>query len=82
MLWVTNLTVTIPDVPEWDRRELNFERDMLGLYVSGPAAAGTCALMPPPAGGICRRRTRTCATAETVTILGNAAPAFRVVSPN
>ena len=29
------LTVTIPDVPEWDRREkLNFERDMLGLYVS------------------------------------------------
>ncbi len=29
------LTVTIPDVPDWDRREkLNFERDMLGLYVS------------------------------------------------
>jgi len=29
------LTVTIPDAPEWDRREkLNFERDMLGLYVS------------------------------------------------
>ena len=29
------LTVTIPDVPEWDRREkLNFERDMLGLYDS------------------------------------------------
>lgn len=29
------LTVSIPDVPEWDRREkLNFERDMLGLYVS------------------------------------------------
>lgn len=29
------LTVTIPEVPEWDRREkLNFERDMLGLYVS------------------------------------------------
>ena len=30
-----DLTVTIPNVPEWDRREkLNFERDMLGLYVS------------------------------------------------
>lgn len=29
------LTVTIPDVPDWERREkLNFERDMLGLYVS------------------------------------------------
>lgn len=29
------LTVTIPEVPDWDRREkLNFERDMLGLYVS------------------------------------------------
>ena len=29
------LTVTIPDVPDWDRREkLNLERDMLGLYVS------------------------------------------------
>ena len=29
------LTVTIPEVPDWERREkLNFERDMLGLYVS------------------------------------------------
>lgn len=30
-----DLTVTIPEVPDWERREkLNFERDMLGLYVS------------------------------------------------
>lgn len=30
-----DLTVQIPDVPEWERRDkLNFERDMLGLYVS------------------------------------------------
>ena len=29
------LTVTIPEAPDWERREkLNFERDMLGLYVS------------------------------------------------
>ena len=28
-------TITIPDLPEWDRKEkLAFERDMLGLYVS------------------------------------------------
>nr|WP_309248124.1 DNA polymerase III subunit alpha [Rothia santali] len=31
----TDLTVAIPDVPEWERRDkLNFEREMLGLYVS------------------------------------------------
>lgn len=30
-----DLTVAIPDVPEWERRDkLNFEREMLGLYVS------------------------------------------------
>lgn len=30
-----DLTVQIPDVPEWERRDkLNFEREMLGLYVS------------------------------------------------
>lgn len=29
------LTVSIPDVPEWERKDkLNFEREMLGLYVS------------------------------------------------
>ena len=28
-------TITVPDLPEWDRKEkLAFERDMLGLYVS------------------------------------------------
>ncbi|MDO4916381.1 MAG: DNA polymerase III subunit alpha, partial [Rothia sp. (in: high G+C Gram-positive bacteria)] len=31
----TDLMVSIPDVPEWDKRDkLNFEREMLGLYVS------------------------------------------------
>ncbi|WP_346844335.1 DNA polymerase III subunit alpha [uncultured Rothia sp.] len=31
----TDLMVAIPDVPEWDKRDkLNFEREMLGLYVS------------------------------------------------
>ena len=31
----SELSVAIPDVPEWERRDkLNFERDMLGLYVS------------------------------------------------
>ncbi|MGK4186651.1 DNA polymerase III subunit alpha [Rothia koreensis] len=31
----TDLSVAIPDVPEWERRDkLNFEREMLGLYVS------------------------------------------------
>ena len=30
-----DLSVSVPDVPEWERRDkLNFERDMLGLYVS------------------------------------------------
>ncbi len=31
----SDLMVTIPEVPEWDKRDkLNFEREMLGLYVS------------------------------------------------
>ncbi|MCS6712415.1 DNA polymerase III subunit alpha [Brachybacterium sp. EF45031] len=31
----SSATLTIPDLPEWDRKEkLAFERDMLGLYVS------------------------------------------------
>ncbi|GGH56533.1 DNA-directed DNA polymerase [Rothia aerolata] len=31
----TDLMVAIPDVPEWDKQDkLNFEREMLGLYVS------------------------------------------------
>ena len=30
-----DLSVTVPDIPDWERREkLNFEREMLGLYVS------------------------------------------------
>ncbi|MCI9887338.1 DNA polymerase III subunit alpha [Micrococcales bacterium 31B] len=33
--------VTIPDVPEWDKREkLQFEREMLGLYVSDHPLSG------------------------------------------
>ncbi|MDP9832218.1 MULTISPECIES: DNA polymerase III subunit alpha [Trueperella] len=33
--------VTIPDIPEWDKREkLNFEREMLGLYVSDHPLSG------------------------------------------
>lgn len=32
---VGDFTVAIPDVPEWEKRDkLNFEREMLGLYVS------------------------------------------------
>lgn len=37
----TGLTVTVPDLPEWDKKEkLNIEKDMLGLYVSDHPLSG------------------------------------------
>lgn len=36
-----NFDVSVPDIPEWDKQEkLNFEREMLGLYVSDHPLSG------------------------------------------
>ncbi|MDO4913625.1 MAG: DNA polymerase III subunit alpha, partial [Bifidobacteriaceae bacterium] len=38
--------VTIPDIPEWDKKtKLNFEREMLGLYVSDHPLSGMSAVL-------------------------------------
>ena len=79
------LTVTIPDVPDWERREkLNFERDMLGLYVSDHRCAAWSVRFRTPQAIRCTTlsvKTRTCATAKP-SPLRACSPAFRAVSPS
>jgi DNA polymerase-3 subunit alpha len=39
-------TITIPDIPEWDKRQkLNFEREVLGLYVSDHPLSGMSSIL-------------------------------------
>ena len=39
-------TITIPDIPEWDKRQkLNFEREVLGLYVSDHPLSGMSSVL-------------------------------------
>ncbi len=42
-------SVTVPDLEEWDKKtKLNFEREMLGLYVSDHPLCAVCSRFSRP----------------------------------